>query len=54
LGKHDINIAFMAFGRRTPRGDAIMVLTLDEDLPDEVADEIRAIPDMWDLKYVII
>jgi len=54
LGKHDINIAFMAFGRRTPRGDAIMVLTLDDDLPEEVAEEIRAIPDMWDLKYVII
>ncbi len=54
LGKHDINIAFMAFGRKTPREDAIMVLTLDEDLPDQVVDEIWAIPDMWDLKYVII
>ncbi len=54
LGKHDINIAFMAFGRRTPRGDAIMVLILDESLPDQVADEILAIPDMWDLKYVKI
>ncbi len=54
LGKHDINIAFMAFGRRTPRGDAIMVLILDEDLPDHVTNEILAIPDMWDLKYVKI
>jgi D-3-phosphoglycerate dehydrogenase len=40
LGDHDINIASMHVGRRTPRGRAIVVLLLDEDVPPEVLDEV--------------
>jgi len=43
LGKHDINIAFMHVGRRTPRGEAIMVLHTDEAIPSEIVPKIDAI-----------
>ena len=43
-GRHDINIAFMAVGRQAPRGHAIMVVGLDDPVPDAVMDEICAIP----------
>ena len=32
LGNHDVNISFMQVGRRQPRGDAMMVLGLDEPI----------------------
>jgi D-3-phosphoglycerate dehydrogenase / 2-oxoglutarate reductase len=41
LGRHNVNIASMHVGRRTKRGRAIVVLLLDEDVPDEVAEEIE-------------
>ena len=43
-GKHDINIAFMAVGRRAPRGKAMMVVGLDDPVPAAVLQELRAIP----------
>ena len=36
LGRHNVNIASMHVGRRTKRGRAIVVLLLDENVPDEV------------------
>jgi D-3-phosphoglycerate dehydrogenase len=41
LGDHDINIASMHVGRRTPGGRAIVVLLLDDDVPPAVLDEVR-------------
>ena len=43
LGQHDINIAFMHVGRRSPRGEAIMVLLTDEPVPRELLPEINKI-----------
>jgi hypothetical protein len=43
LGEYDINIAFMHVGRRTPRGEAIMVLHTDEAIPPELVPKIDAI-----------
>jgi D-3-phosphoglycerate dehydrogenase len=43
-GRADINIAFMAVGRLQPRGNSLMVLTLDEYAPPDVQAEINAIP----------
>jgi D-3-phosphoglycerate dehydrogenase len=40
LGRHNVNIASMHVGRRTKRGNAIVVLLLDEDLTPEVMEEI--------------
>jgi D-3-phosphoglycerate dehydrogenase len=46
-GRADINIASMAVGRLQPRGEALMVLTLDEYAPAEVLAEIESIPEVY-------
>lgn len=43
LGKNDINIAFMHVGRRSPRGEAIMVLNTDEPTPQHLIPQVDAI-----------
>ncbi len=54
LGSRDINIAFMHVGRRTPRGEAIMVLGVDEPIPDEVLKEVeQASLTYWVRKVVL-
>ena len=40
LGRHNVNIASMHVGRSTRRGNAIVVLLLDEDVTAEVLDEV--------------
>jgi D-3-phosphoglycerate dehydrogenase / 2-oxoglutarate reductase len=40
LGSHDVNIASMHVGRSTRRGNAIVVLLLDEDVSPEVQEEV--------------
>jgi D-3-phosphoglycerate dehydrogenase len=50
LGEADVNISAMHLGRTGPRADALMVLALDEPVPDEVAARIRdheAVLDLW-------
>jgi D-3-phosphoglycerate dehydrogenase len=42
LGEADINISAMHVGRQTPRGQAIMVLTVDEPVPGEMLRKIEA------------
>jgi|YNPNPStandDraft_1061719.scaffolds.fasta_scaffold01715_1 D-3-phosphoglycerate dehydrogenase len=51
-GKADINIAFMGVGRLQPRGEALMVLTLDEYAPPEVLAEIKALPDIYEVQLL--
>jgi len=43
LGKHDINIAGMQVGREKVRGNAFMVLTLDDPLTPRILEEIRGV-----------
>ena len=40
-GNHDINISFMAVGRQAPRGKAVMVVGLDDPMPDEALEEVK-------------
>ena len=50
LGEADVNISAMHLGRDAPRGDALMVLALDDPVPDAVAARIReqeAVLDLW-------
>jgi len=47
LAKHDINISGMHLGRVTVRGRALMVLTLDDEMPPELLKEIEALPDIY-------
>lgn len=43
LGQADVNIAGMQVARATPRGEAVMVLQLDDEPSDAVIDEVRRI-----------
>ena len=46
-GDANINISAMHVGRLKPRGQALMVLALDEPLPDEILERIRSVPDIY-------
>jgi D-3-phosphoglycerate dehydrogenase len=46
-GKYDINIGFMEVGRMEPRGRSIMILGLDDPLPEPVLAEINALPNVF-------
>jgi D-3-phosphoglycerate dehydrogenase / 2-oxoglutarate reductase len=52
LGKHDVNIASMQVGRDAPRGNAMMILAVDDPVGDEVLSRLRAVAGMSDLRYV--
>lgn len=43
LGSFNVNIASMQVGRKIVRGDAVMVLSIDDPLPDGILDEITKI-----------
>ena len=43
LGEHNVNIASMQVGRRIVRGDAVMVLSLDDPIPTSTLDIIKEI-----------
>jgi D-3-phosphoglycerate dehydrogenase len=54
LGDHAINIYGMQLGRRIVQGPALMVLNLDENVPDEVLTKIAALPGFFDVKLVCV
>ena len=47
LGKEDINIAGMHVGRRTARGKAVMVLSVDSPIPPAVMKKISRLDSMY-------
>jgi len=51
-GDADINISAMYLGRLNPRGQALMVLALDEPLPEKQRQQILALPDVQTAKLV--
>ena len=51
-GDADINISFMHLGRLKPRGRALLVLTLDEPMPEKQQKQILAIPDVYSVKLI--
>jgi D-3-phosphoglycerate dehydrogenase len=46
LGEHNVNISSMQVGRLHPRGEALMILTLDDAVPDDVRARIGAFEDI--------
>lgn len=44
LGSADVNISGMYVGRRAPRERAMMVLTLDDPVPEQVLQDVRQLP----------
>jgi len=51
-GNADINISFMQVSRLKPRGQALMVLGLDEPLDEEQIKQILSIPDVYTAKII--
>ncbi len=51
-GDADINISAMHVSRLKPRGQALMILALDEPLPEEQRQQILSIPDVYSAKLV--
>ncbi|MFB2835971.1 phosphoglycerate dehydrogenase [Floridanema evergladense] len=54
LGSFNVNIASMQVGRKIVRGDAVMVLSLDDPLPEGVLDEILKVPGIRDAYTVTL
>lgn len=46
LGENDVNISSMQVGRLHPRGEALMILTLDDPAPDAVRERIAEFADV--------
>jgi D-3-phosphoglycerate dehydrogenase len=44
LGAYNVNIASMQVGRKLIRGEAVMVLSLDDPLPDGIIEEVVKVP----------
>ena len=51
-GDADINISTMHVSRLKPRGQALMILALDEPLQEEQQQKILAVPDVYTAKLV--
>ena len=54
LGKCNINIANMQFGRINLGEQALMVLNVDSEVPAEVMDEIRSMPGIFTATFAKI
>jgi D-3-phosphoglycerate dehydrogenase len=54
LGSFNVNIASMQVGRKIVRGDAVMVLTIDDPLPDNILDEIKKVSGIRDAYTVTL
>ncbi|MCJ7604549.1 MAG: hypothetical protein MUO19_00760 [Dehalococcoidales bacterium] len=53
-GDADINISSMHLGRLKPRGQALLVLTLDEPMPEAQQQQILVIPDVSTVTLVAL
>ncbi|MDP2917808.1 MAG: phosphoglycerate dehydrogenase, partial [Dehalococcoidia bacterium] len=51
-GDANINISYMHLGRLKARGQALMILALDEPLPEEQQQQILSIPGVYTVKLV--
>ncbi|NEO51724.1 MAG: phosphoglycerate dehydrogenase [Okeania sp. SIO3B5] len=54
LGSFNVNIASMQVGRKIVRGDAVMVLSIDDPLPEEILTEITKEPGIRDAYTVAL
>jgi D-3-phosphoglycerate dehydrogenase / 2-oxoglutarate reductase len=52
LGNNDVNISAMQVGRLEPRGDAMMVLAVDETIPPEILDRVLSLDPIRDGRLV--
>ncbi len=52
LGKNNINIARMHFGRETPGGRAISVVSIDAHASSQIIDKIKQLPNILSVKQI--
>jgi D-3-phosphoglycerate dehydrogenase len=52
LGEADINISSMQVGRKAPRGEALMLLSVDEPIPPAVVERIRQAANVASIKVI--
>jgi D-3-phosphoglycerate dehydrogenase len=52
-GSVDVNISAMHVSRQKARGQALMILDLDETLPDSAIKKLEAIPDIYSARSVV-
>jgi len=51
-GDADINISHMLVSRTKPRGQAMMILRLDEPIPEDARQKLLSFPDVYSIKQV--
>jgi D-3-phosphoglycerate dehydrogenase len=51
-GNTDVNISSMQVGRLEPRGQALMILSVDKEVDEDVCQQLLAIPDVHNIKVV--
>lgn len=54
LGNNGVNIATMQVGRQVIGGEAVMILTVDKEVPDQVLDEMKQTPDITNVREIIL
>lgn len=54
LGAANVNISFMAVGRLAPKGEALMVIGVDDSVSPEIEKQLLAVPDIQAIRTVII
>ena len=54
LGEHNVNIASMQVGRRIVRGEAVMVLSIDDPIPAELLSSVISIEGINEAKSVTL
>ena len=52
LGEHGINIAKMQVGRQAQGGEAVMVVKIDQTVPEDVLDELKKLDHIYDAVVV--
>jgi len=54
LGSADVNISFMAVGRLAPKGEALMVIGVDDPVGPDLVEKLLAVPDIHAIRTVKI
>lgn len=54
LGAADVNISFMAVGRLAPKGEALMVIGVDDPVGPDLVGKLLAVPDIHAIRTVRI
>ena len=54
LGRNDINIAGMQFGRQKPGGNAVSILRVDTPISNELLETLKKLPNVVSVKSVTL